>query len=88
MTAVNHFTFHSDDGHGWVFIDNDTMALLGLARSSFSNYSYYDDDGVYAEEDCDAGVIFKQLDVHGYSDATFTSKHHNGLHWIRNLKRC
>lgn len=80
-------TYHSDPGHGWIFADNETLASLGLNSGSFSCYSYKDENGVYAEEDCDAGVLIAAMKEKGI-EFTFREVHLNHDHWIRNLASC
>ena len=80
-------TYHQDPGHGWIFADNATLASLGLNSGSFSRYSYKDEKGVYAEEDCDAGILIgamKEKEI----EFTFKEVYQNQDHWIRNLAGC
>ncbi|UIS25307.1 hypothetical protein [Erythrobacter phage vB_EliS-L02] len=56
MTAKT-FTFHTDPGHGWLEVDAADLAGTGLARSSFSAYSYVFRGKLYLEEDCDAPLF-------------------------------
>jgi len=80
-------TYHQDPGHGWIFADNATLAELGLNRGSFSRYSYQDAAGVYAEEDCDAGVVIKAMKAKEIN-FTFKEVYQIQEHWIRNLDGC
>mgnify|MGYP001584529120 FL=1 len=82
-----NFTFHTDAGHGWLFVDNAQLAALGLKRSSFSQYSYCDANGIYAEEDCDAGIVINTVNAQGHQ-FKFDERHIDGDHWIRDLGRC
>ena len=82
-----NFTFHTDAGHGWLFVDNAQLAALGLKRSSFSQYSYCDANGIYAEEDCDAGIVINAVKDQG-REFKFNERHMDGDHWIRSLERC
>ena len=52
-------TFHTDPSHGWLFVSNHNMMKLRLNSKSLSRYSYRDNSGVYAEEDCDAAIIIR-----------------------------
>ena len=81
------FIFHTDAGHGWLFANNAQLVELGLTRSSFTKYSYCGFDGVYAEEDCDAGIIINAVKAQG-REFKFNERHMDGDHWIRNLQRC
>ena len=82
-----NFTFHTDAGHGWLFVDNAQLAALGLQRASFSQYSYCDTNGIYAEEDCDAGIVINAVKDQG-REFEFNEQHIDGDHWIRRLERC
>jgi hypothetical protein len=82
-----NFTFHTDAGHGWLFASNAQLADLGLTRSSFSQYSYSGFDDVYAEEDCDAGIVINAVKAQG-REFEFNERHIDGDHWIRSLERC
>ena len=81
------FVYHSDAGHGWLFASNAQLVELGLTRSSFSQYSYCGFDGVYAEEDFDAGIIINADKAQGH-EFKFNERHMDGDHWIRSLERC
>ena len=81
------FTFHSDAGHGWLFVDNAQLAALGLRRTFFSQYSYCDTNGVYAEEDVDANIVINAVKGDG-KEFNYVERHIDGDHWIRNLGRC
>jgi hypothetical protein len=81
-------THHTDSGHGWLFVSHAQLATLGLSTNSFSHYSYYDDTGVYAEEDCDAGVVVEAHLKQVSCMPTFKNVHVDGEHWIRHARRC
>lgn len=81
------FIYHTDSGHGWLFANNAQLVELGLTRSSFTQYSYRDFDGVYAEEDCDAAIIIDAARARG-KECDIVERHMDGDHWIRNLGRC
>ena len=82
-----NLTYHTDNAHGWLFVPNETLRDLGLSAESFSPYSYRDDSGIYAEEDCDATIVIKAIESQGQR-LVFRSLPHDGSHWIRNLARC
>ena len=82
------FTFHSDAGHGWLFVDNEQLSELGLRRSSFSSYSYTDASGVYAEEDCDVGIVLEAAKDKGIKDLIINEQNHAGRAFVRGLARC
>lgn len=52
-------TFHTDPGHGWLFVSHLQLQTLGLTTKSFTAYSFTDQYGVYAEEDLDAGTVLR-----------------------------
>jgi hypothetical protein len=51
------FTFHEDPGHGWLAVDEETAAGIGLKPEDFSKYSYRLGTTLYLEEDSD-GPLF------------------------------
>jgi len=53
----NKFYFFSDPSHGWLRVDRETLAELGLNQNNFSEYSYIDVGYMYLEEDCDAPIF-------------------------------
>ena len=67
-----------DDGHGWLRVDK-----LKYIRSNFraSPYSYYDDEHVYLEQDCDASLYINEHKVIDDIPRQII----NGLSQIRNL---
>lgn len=54
-----NLTVHTDPGHAWLFVSHLQLKWLGLSINSFTPYSYHDADGVYAEEDLDAGTVLR-----------------------------
>ena len=79
-------TIHADAGHGWLFITNEQMEEYGISKDDFSKFSYYDDKGVYAEEDVDASKVIDAVTNKGISIA-FEEIRVEGLSPIRELKR-
>jgi hypothetical protein len=53
------YKFFSDPGHGWLRVDVQSAAALGLYPSNFSRYSYQWGHWLYLEEDCDASLFVK-----------------------------
>jgi len=82
-----NLTLHTDNAHGWLFVPNSAMHDLGLSADQFSSSSYYDDNGVYAEEDFDATIVIRAIESQGQR-LVFRSLPHEGSHWIRELTRC
>ena len=57
-----HFTFFSDPGHGWLFVDLPSLKKIGMGPSDFTGCSYHAPHtftGMYLEEDCDAPLFMK-----------------------------
>ena len=79
-------TIHADEGHGWLYITNEQMVEYGLSKDDFSKFSYYDDEGVYAEEDVDASKVIDAVTNKGINIA-FEEIAVDGLSPIRELKR-
>ena len=88
MTTQMTLTIHTDRNHGWLEISNDDLFILGLARSSFSEFSFQDQDGVYAEEDMDAYTAIKRHQKLFGTEPVIKNIHFDGDHPIRNKSRC
>ena len=88
MTTQMTLTIHTDRGHGWLEISNEDMRTLGLTRSSFSEFSYQDQYGVYAEEDMDAYAAIKSHKKLFGTEPVIKNIHFEGDHPIRNKSRC
>lgn len=54
------FTFHSDPGHGWLFVPWAVIHDLKIDTDVFTEFSYVDEKGMYLEEDVD-GPLFEQI---------------------------
>tara|TARA_B110000977_G_C10894505_1_gene422751 strand:+ start:191 stop:454 length:264 start_codon:yes stop_codon:yes gene_type:complete len=83
-------TYHTDPSHGWLHISNYDLMRLGLNAKALSTYSYRDNSGVYAEEDCDAAIILAAADDHNVAvtRGSIENIHVDKPHWIRDLRRC
>ena len=83
-------TFHTDPSHGWLHVSNHNMMKLRLNSKSLSNFSYRDNSGVYAEEDCDAKIILAAAEDHNIDipRGSIETIHIDKPHWIRDLRRC
>jgi len=70
----------SDAGHGWLRVDKSNYI-----RSNFraSSYSYYDDEFVYLEEDCDAPLYINEHNVTNYR--TLPEDYYDGDCFVRDL---
>jgi hypothetical protein len=66
------------------------MMKLRLNSKSLSNFSYRDNSGVYAEEDCDAKIILAAAEDHNIDipRGSIETIHIDKPHWIRDLRRC
>jgi len=84
------FTFHSDDGHGWLEVSGTQLVTLGLTPRDFTRYSYRSRDGsrYFLEEDCDAELFATRWRLH-YSGREFgtVERHTAGSSFIRALPR-
>lgn len=80
--------FHSDPGHGWLFVSYAQLASLDLNLNSFSRFSFYDEEGVYAEEDLDAGVVLKTYEKLFGGEPSITYIDHLRDAPCRNYRRC
>lgn len=65
MTSIK-LTFTADDGHGYLAVPPDVLALAGLRPTHFSRYSFISPLGtVHLEEDLDAPRLLGALKAHG-----------------------
>ena len=83
-------TYHTDPSHGWLHISNHDLMKLGLNATALSTYSYRDNSGVYAEEDCDAAIILAAAEDNNVAvtRGSIENIHVDKPHWIRDLRRC
>lgn len=54
------YDFYEDAGHGWLKVKLSELIELEIAEK-ISGYSYYQNDNVYLEEDCDMNVFLKAM---------------------------
>jgi hypothetical protein len=80
-----NITHYCDPGHGWMKVSKALLVKLGIA-DKISGYSYQRKDMAYLEEDCDAGLLLKTLDLKGINWAIKTA-HTNRMSRIRNYQR-
>jgi hypothetical protein len=76
---------YCDPGHGWFKVSKQLLVKLGIERD-ISSYSYQRGDYVYLEEDCDADLLFLNLQVQGVIPNVVT-KHTNKRSRIRGYGR-
>ena len=76
---------YCDPGHGWMKVSKALLVKLGIAHM-ISSFSYERNDMAYLEEDCDAGLLLRKLEMR---DIKFVIKsmHTNKTSKIRNYKR-
>ena len=73
----------SDDGHGWIGVDYETLDRLGLTPD-ITSYSYKGPGRAWLEEDWDAANLIRALQIEGI-DYRITEERINGDAWIRSL---
>lgn len=78
----------NDPAHGWLVISLDDADRLGLDVNSFTNFSFYDADSFYAEEDCDAAVILVAHHRKFGTMPTVHEQHSDHYAACRNFRRC
>lgn len=79
------FTFHTDEGHGWMEVSLSMVKDLGL-QTEISSFSYINGQTVYLEEDFDALQFIRAFKLkHGYQpefEEKFTT-----FSFVRNFPR-
>lgn len=81
------FQFYSDSGHGWLRVDVQSAASVGLDPSDFSPYSYQRAHWLYLEEDCDASLFVNAYMAKHSRTPPIKMNHTNGRSCIRNYDR-
>jgi len=85
---VMQLTWHADPGHEWLYVGPEQLERLDLSEHSFSRFSFVDaDGGIYAEGDCDAGIVInaaRGADV----TLTYSEQHSDRDAPCRNMPRC
>ena len=62
------FHIYADPSHAWLKVSFDDLRALNLRRWQFSQYSYVNNNSMFLEEDCDAGLFVKAYnEVNGKS---------------------
>ena len=67
-----------DDGHGWLRVDKSNYMQSNFRASS---YSYYDDQFVYLEEDCDASLYINEHKITNH----IPEQYYEGYCFVRDL---
>ena len=76
-----------DSGHGWLRVNKKEFEKDINASRQVSEYSYYDDDYVYLEEDCDASMYIKHIQIN-YENLTYIpEQYYDGHCFVRDLNR-
>lgn len=72
MISFTHFT---DPGHGWLRVDIQSAASVGLKPSDFTKYSYRYQHWLYLEEDVDATKFLRAYTIkHGWPPRVVTRR--------------
>lgn len=82
-----YFTFHTDDGHGWLAVTEKDLVEVGLTAFAFSRYSYRKADWFYLEEDCDMAKFCEAYRVMFGKLPKFRDMHCHGSSPIRRYRR-
>jgi len=86
------YTYHTDNGHGWLQVPYADFRLAGLTTDQVKDYSYATVEGdtyiptMYLEEDCHMSMFLDALAAKGI-DFNIVEKHHTGDAYIRELGR-
>ena len=91
MGKEMNYTFHHDDGHGWLEVPFADLMNVGLTLSDISTYSYATVNKsyvptVYLEEDIDVAIFMLAAKRAG-KKVTFTHKDVPGSSVIRTYPR-
>lgn len=81
------YKLFSDPNHGWLRVDVQSAASVGLEPSSFSRYSYRYGHWLYLEEDCDASLFVKAYMAKHNRPPVVREHHTEGRSVIRNYQR-
>lgn len=86
------YTYHTDNGHGWLQVPVADFQNAGLKMHQVRGYSYATVQGdtyertLYLEEDCHMPLFLDALEAKGI-DFDIVEKHHTGYACIRDLGR-
>lgn len=83
---MHTFTFHTDDGHGWLEVHIYDAYDVGLDVDSFTSYSYRAGQTLFLEEDRDASVFIKAYEDNGRTFKT-NERYHGSYSDIRDCDR-
>jgi len=85
ITEAN-LTFYRDGGHGWLKVSKDFFNRTNRTMKHITCYSYQDNKYYYLEEDLDATLYLKNLEVEGIK-INLSFKDDGNYSPIRNLQR-
>lgn len=80
-----NITHYCDPGHGWMKVSKELLIKLGIEKQ-ITAWSFERGEYAYLEEDCDASLLLKTLDLNKIEWKIKTS-HTNKRSRIRNYKR-
>lgn len=81
------FYFYADPGHGWLAVNYDDIADVGLTVDKFSPYSYVRGTTLFLEEDCDATLFFAAYRAKYGRNPRHIESHSNADSMIRTYTR-
>lgn len=82
---VKPFKFYADPGHGWLCVPKEIIEWLGIT-GNVTKYSYFDENNIYLEEDCDATMFDRAIKEKGLS-YSIEEIYHAGNSPVRSKKR-
>ena len=86
------YTYHTDNGHGWLEVPVADFQNAGLKMSQVRDYSYATVQGdtyertLYLEEDCHMSLFLDAIAAKGI-EFDIVEEHHTGDAYIRELGR-
>ena len=82
---MTSYTFHTDEGHGWLEVPVQDVLALGLTPGMFSPYSYREGATLFLEEDADATLFCMAYEAKHGCKVPHTVRHTAGGSPIRSL---
>ena len=83
---MKQFSFHHDNGHGWLQVPEQSLKDLGIEHY-VSGHSYLKDKQVYLEEDLDASLFIAAWKAEKGSQPDWFDFFEDGESKIRNFDR-
>ena len=81
---MRQFLFIEDSAHGWLEVDRDDLALLGIEKE-ITESSYVRRGKVYLEEDNDMCLFLDKMDERGI-EYTIKKQYEDGYSALRNYQ--